>query len=146
MNGIYYGFFTIRLFIYITLIFLIEYFFILYKLNDTDVNRLIFYILGFEFIIAGMMVSYSVLLNLRKTTVHTLYISLGRFTVEIILIYFLLFEYGVLAAALILLLSRYFETFVAYFFINNEKVFKFTFLTIILAIPCVMYFVSEALN
>lgn len=146
MNILYYGTFIIRVSIYLVMILMLKYFFIIYKLDDNITNRLVFYILGLEFVVAGIMNSFGVLLTLKTTTKYILYISIGRFIVEISLIYLLLLHYGILGAALILLLSRFFETTLSYAIIKKDKVIKFGFLNIILILPFVIYFILEVLK
>ncbi len=87
-----------------------------------------------------MMTVYGTLLSLKTDTKKLFYTSLGRFFLECILIYFFLFEYGILGAALILLLSRYFETILAYLFIRKEKVLKFTFISLLVLLLFIYYF------
>ena len=140
LNSIYYGTLIVRIFIYIIMIVFIEYLFIIYNLENSYINKLLVFILGIEFIVAGMMTVYGTLLSLKTDTKKLFYTSLGRFFLECILIYFFLFEYGILGAALILLLSRYFETILAYLFIRKEKVLKFTFISLLVLLLFIYYF------
>jgi len=143
MNSLYYSNLIIRTLIYIVLIMTIKYFFMIYKLDNMYINHLIFYILGFEFIIAGIMDNYGIVLNLGKSTKNLLYIGIIKMTFELVLIYYLLFDYGVLAAALIVLLSRYFTVFISYFFIRKNEIFKLSFIIIMILLPIVFYFLAE---
>ncbi len=145
MNNLYYGSIFLRALMYILLILLNKYFFLLFKIEQSSTNNLIYAILGFEFVIAGIMTLYGAILNTKKTTRNLLYISTMRFVFEMCLIYFILFEYGIIGAALILLLSRYFELLCAYFFIKKERVLKYAWLNIIFIFPFGIYFIYSGL-
>lgn len=146
INAIYYGTLIMRIFIYGMVILFIKYLFMIYNLDDNYINKLLVSILGIEFIIAGMMSIYGTLISLKTNTKQLVYISVGRFFLECILIYLILFEYGILGAALILLLSRYFETFLAYLFIRKENVLKFTFISIFFIILPIFYYIEKVLS
>ena len=144
MNNIFYGSFILRILIYLALSLLVQYFFYLYKIEDNEVNRFVFYILGLEYVVAGMILSYGIILRLNKKTNKVLVASIARFMVELTLIYLILLEYGIMAAALILLISRYVETFVSYIFVNKQKMFQGSKLIFLLLIP-IIFFVTRGL-
>jgi len=130
MMTIFYGTFFLRLVLLIVLTLISQYFFILYKLESNEINRLIFNILGIEFVLAGVMISYGLVLKLDKNTNKLFFIGLIRFSIELLLIYLILIDYGILAAALILLLARYVETVTGYFIIRSRNIFNYTGLVI----------------
>jgi O-antigen/teichoic acid export membrane protein len=130
MMTIFYGTFFLRLVLLILLTLISQYFFILYKLESNEINRLIFNILGIEFVLAGVMISYGLVLKLDKNTNKLFFIGLIRFSIELLLIYLILIDYGILAAALILLLARYVETVTGYFIIRSRNIFNYTGLVI----------------
>jgi O-antigen/teichoic acid export membrane protein len=144
-NLIYYMVFFTRAAIYIFLIFLIEYFFEIYKINITNNLTLVYLILGLEYVIAGVMESYGVLLLLHDNTYKQLYVSLLRVFVEGLFIYLLLFDYGVVGAALVLLLSRYFETFFGMIAVFKDGVINLIYSVHIVIIPAVIYFLFESI-
>ena len=45
---------------------------------------------------------------------------------ELRLIYFILLDYGIVAAAIILLIARYIETLVTFIYIRNQRFFKYS--------------------
>jgi len=119
-----------------------QYFFLIYKIEDNEINRFIFYILGIEHVVAGMTLSYGIVLRLDKTTSKVLIASIVRFIVELTLIYLILLDYGIMAAALILLVARYVETVVTYFFIRRQRIFNqsgFVLFIIVLPVPYFLY-------
>jgi len=142
MNAIFYGTFFLRLFSFTVLSLLMQYFFLIYKIEDNEINRFIFYILGIEHVVAGMTLSYGIVLRLDKTTSKVLIASIVRFIVELTLIYLILLDYGIMAAALILLVARYVETVVTYFFIRRQRIFNqsgFVLFIIVLPVPYFLY-------
>ena len=126
MNYIFWLTFFLRLVLSLILVISAQRFFSIYKIEYTEINQLAFYFLGLEYVIAGMILSYGLVLRLESKTIKVFKASLIRFVVEISLIYLLLFNYGILAAAVILLISRYVETLVTYFFIRNQGIFHFS--------------------
>ena len=143
MNAIFYGTFFLRLFSFTVLSLLMQYFFLIYKIENNEINRFIFYILGIEYVVAGMILSYGIILRLDKTTDKVLIASIVRFIVELTLIYLILLDYGIMAAALILLVARYVETVVTYFFIRRQRIFnKSGFVLFAIALP-VSYFLYK---
>jgi len=140
INTIFYGMITTRLMLYFSLILFMDIIFSIYKIDDDDVNQLIVYILGAEFVVAGLMVVYGVLLQLEKNTKYIFYISLSRFIFELTLIFLILMEYGVLAAALIFLLSRYLETLIASFVVAKDGVVEYSRATVLFFLPVMVYF------
>jgi O-antigen/teichoic acid export membrane protein len=140
LNTIFFGILFLRISLYIVFLFLVDYLFLLYKLTDTEVNKFIFYVLGIEFIIAGMISTYGIILRLETNTRKILNASLVRFVIEIILIYFILLEYGVMGAALILLTARYVETLVTYIYARNNTLFPFSWLLFILFFLMIIFF------
>jgi hypothetical protein len=140
MNAIFYGTFFLRLFSFVFLSLLVQYFFLIYKIEDNEINQFIFYVLGLEYVIAGMILSYGIVLRLDKTTKKVLIASIVRFIVELTLIYLILLEYGIMAAALILLIARYVETVLTYLFISRQRIFnKSGFILFIFALPILYY-------
>ncbi len=142
MNSIFFGTFFLRLSLFAILSLLIQYFFLIYKIESTEINKFIFYVLGLEYVIAGMILSYGIVLRLDKTTNKILISSIVRFVVELTLIYLILLEYGIMAAALILLVARYVETVVTYFFIRRQRIFNksgFVLFAIALPMPYFLY-------
>jgi O-antigen/teichoic acid export membrane protein len=139
INGIFYATFLMRLVIYISMIFTAEYLFIAYKIDSSEINNTLLYILGLEFLVAGIMTNYGLLLNLKTSTKNILYISIVRFIIELTLIYLLLISYGILGAGLVLLLSRYSETVMAYFINKKDNIIKYDPLLLVLISPFVIY-------
>ncbi|MDC0599160.1 oligosaccharide flippase family protein [Candidatus Pseudothioglobus singularis] len=142
MNAIFSGTFFLRLFLFAIVSFLMQYFFLIYRIEDNEVNQFIFYVLGLEYLIAGMILSFGIILRLNKTTNKVLVTSIVRFVVELTLIFLILLDYGIMAAALILLVARYVETVVTYFFIRRQRIFKksgFVLLTIALPVAYFLY-------
>ena len=126
MRSIFWSMFIFRLLIFTVLAILIKYIFMIYNLDNTKVNQFVFYILGIEFVIAGMILIYGIILRLENTTYKVFQASFIRFGVELSLIYLILFDYGVIAAALILLVSRYIETAITFFFVRGQKIFNYS--------------------
>ena len=142
MNAIFSVTFLLRLFLFAIVSLLMQYFFLIYSIEDNEVNQFIFYVLGLEYVIAGMIISFGIILRLNKTTNKVLITSIVRFVVELTLIFLILLDYGIMAAALILLVARYVETVVTYFFIKKHRIFKksgFVLLAIALPIPYFLY-------
>ena len=108
-----------------------SYFFIIYNIEDTFINGILFNILGVEYVLAGVMLSYGMVLKLDNNTKKILLIQLIRFVVELLLIYFILIDYGILAAGLILLVARYAETIAGYFIIRTKAIFRLSGLLIL---------------
>jgi O-antigen/teichoic acid export membrane protein len=145
INAIFYGTFALRFFSLLAFIVLMKYFFIIYKIENNEINQFIFYVLGIEYVVAGMILSYGVILKLEKSTIKILIASIVRFAIEVLLIYFLLIEYGIMAAAVILLVARYTETVTTYLLIIRQGILNWTgFLLVIWALP-VLYFLSKLL-
>jgi len=140
MNKLFFAIFFMRSFLYISLLFLSNYFFLLYKIEISSLNSMIFAILGFEFIIAGIMTHYGTLLSTNLSTKYLLFTSVMRFILELLLIYFVLFLYGILGAAFILLVSRFFESLSAYYFVQKEKILKYDFVILLAITPFIIYF------
>ena len=105
----------------------------------------IFYVLGLEYIVAGMINIYGIILRLESNTRKVLNASLTRFAVEIILIYLILLEYGIMGAALILLIARYIETLVTYLYARNRKLFPFSWLLLVLFFLAIIYYFNKML-
>ena len=126
MRSIFWSMFIFRILIFTVLAILIKYIFMIYNLDNTKVNQFVFYILGIEFVIAGMILIYGIILRLENTTYKVFQASFIRFGVELSLIYLILFDYGVIAAALILLVSRYIETAITFFFVRGQKIFNYS--------------------
>jgi len=145
MNKIYYASFFLRIVIYVILLILSDYFFLIYKIEQIFLYGLIFSILGFEFIIAGIMIVYGTILNTNKSSKYLLYTSIIRFIIELLLIYFILFKYGILGASLIFMVSRFIETLSAYYFVKKEEVLKFDYMCILVLIPFIIYFCLKLL-
>ena len=92
-----------------------------------------------------MILSFGIILRLNKTTNKVLVTSIVRFVVELTLIFLILLDYGILAAALILLVARYAETVTTYLLIIRQGILKRTgFLLVIWVLP-VLYFMSKLL-
>jgi O-antigen/teichoic acid export membrane protein len=132
-----------RVIIFSILALLMKYIFIIYNLDNTKVNQFIFYVLGVEFIIAGMILIYGIILRLEKSTYKVFQASIARFCVELSLIYLILFDFGVIAAALILLVSRYIETLTMYFLVRDQKIFKFSSVILLCFLVIVIYYLSQ---
>ena len=124
LDIIFYGTFILRLFLLCLLAFLSQYIFLIYKLDNNSINIFIYYVLGVEYVLAGIILTYGIVLRLEKNTHKMLIIGLVRFALELILIYLLLFEYGIIAAAIILFISRYAETILAYIFVKKQNLLK----------------------
>jgi O-antigen/teichoic acid export membrane protein len=145
INAIFYGTFALRFFSFLVFIFLMKYFFLIYKIENNEISQFIYYVLGIEYVIAGMILSYGVILKLEKSTIKILIASIVRFVIEALLIFFLLIEYGIMAAAVILLVARYTETVTTYFLIIRQGILNWTgFLLVICVLP-VLYFLSKLL-
>jgi peptidoglycan biosynthesis protein MviN/MurJ (putative lipid II flippase) len=87
-----------------------------------------------------MILSYGIVLRLDKTTKKVLIASIVRFIVELALIYLILLEYGIMAAALILLIARYVETVLTYLLISRQRIFnKSGFILFIFVLPILYY-------
>ena len=140
MNAIFYGAFFLRLSLFVALSLLVQYFFLIYKIESNAINQFIFYVLGLEYVIAGMILCYGIILRLDKTTNKVLIASIVRFVVEITLIYLILMDYGIVAAALIMLLARYIETVASYLLIRRQRVFNNSGLVLLGFIPLIVYF------
>jgi O-antigen/teichoic acid export membrane protein len=139
LNIIFLGTFFLRTSLFILLLLVIDYFFFIYKLDNTSVNQFIFYVLGLEYVIAGMIMIYGINLRLEKNTKKVLIASLARFSVEIALIYFILIDYGIMAAALILLIARFVETSITYMYCFRDGLFRYHVFLIIILIPMIYY-------
>jgi O-antigen/teichoic acid export membrane protein len=146
MNSIFFGTFLLRLSLFAILALIVRYIFFIYKIENSEVNQLIFYVLGIEFIIAGMILIYGIVLRLDKTTSKVFIASLLRFGVELSLIYLILLDYGIMAAALILLIARYVETVVTYIFIRNQRIFHFSGVLLLCFLPIVVYYLFQLLS
>jgi O-antigen/teichoic acid export membrane protein len=143
INKIFYGTFILRLFSFVVLSLLMQYFFLIYKIEDNEINQFIFYVLGLEYVIAGMILGYGIVLRLDKTTNKVLTASIARFVVELTLIYLILLDYGIMAAALILLIARYVETVTTYLLIRKQRIFKKTGFILLSFIPIIIYSISK---
>lgn len=139
MNYIFYGSFVLRLLSFIVLSLLAQYLFFVYKIENNEINLFIFYVLGAEYIVAGMISSYGIVLRLEKSTKKVLAASFIRFVIELLLIYFILLDYGLIAAALILLVARYVETVVTYLFIRNQNIFYFSGVLLLCLLVVIVY-------
>jgi O-antigen/teichoic acid export membrane protein len=145
MNAIFFSTFFLRLLLFTVVSLLAQYFFSIYKIESSEINYLIFYILGLEYVIAGMILSYGIILRLDKTTNRVLISSIVRFIVEITLIYLILLDYGIIAAALILLVARYVETVSTYLFISKQRIFYLSGLILFSFIFPIIYFLFKLL-
>ena len=143
MNAIFYGAFFLRLSLFVALSLLVQYFFLIYKIESNAINQFIFYVLGLEYVIAGMILCYGIILRLDKTTNKVLIASIVRFVVEITLIYLILMDYGIVAASLILLIARYVETVTTYLYIRRQRIFNKTGLILFVFIIPVFYFLYK---
>ena len=143
MNAIFFSTFFLRLLLFTVVSLLAQYFFSIYKIESSEINYLIFYILGLEYVIAGMILSYGIILRLDKTTNRVLISSIVRFIVEITLIYLILLDYGIIAAALILLVARYVETVSTYLFIRQQRIFYMSGLILFSFIFPIIYFLFK---
>jgi hypothetical protein len=117
-----------------------QYFFLIYKIEDNEVSQFVFYVLGLEYVVAGIILSYGIVLRLDKTTNKVLIASIIRFVIELTLIYLILLNYGIMAAALIMLLARYIETVASYLLIRRQRVFNNSGLVLLGFIPLIVYF------
>jgi O-antigen/teichoic acid export membrane protein len=140
MNAIFYGTFFLRLFSFAILSLLMHYLFLIYKIEYNEINQFIFYVLGLEYVIAGMILCYGIILRLNKKTNKVLIASIVRFVVELTLIYLILLDYGIMAAALILLVARYVETVATYFFIRRQRIFNKSAIIMSIFIPIIAYY------
>ena len=143
MSSIFWGTFLLRLLLFAILSFLVQYIFLIYKIENSEVHQFIFYVLGLEFIIAGMILIYGIILRLGKTTSKVFIASLVRFGVELSLIYLILLDYGIMAAALILLIARYIETVITYLYVIGEGIFRSHFVLIVCFLPIIIYYLSR---
>ena len=140
LSVIFYGMLFLRLGIFIFMLLVIDYFFLIYKLDNNSVNQFIFYVLGLEYVVAGMIMIYGINLRLEDNTKKVLIASLTRFSVEVTLIYFILIDYGIMAAALILLIARFVETSVTYIYCFRSGLFRYHAFLIIILISIIYYF------
>jgi len=145
MTSIFWGTFLFRLALFAILALLVRYIFLIYKIENSEVNQFIFYVLGIEFIISGMILIYGIILRLDKTTNKVFQASLVRFGVELSLIYLILLDYGIIAAALILLIARYIETVVTYLFIRNQRIFHLSGVLLVCFLLIVVYLLFQLL-
>jgi O-antigen/teichoic acid export membrane protein len=143
MNAIFYGALFLRMSLFIVLSLLVQYFFLIYKIEDNEINQFIFYVLGLEYVIAGIILSYGIVLRLEKNTNKVLAASIVRFVVELLLIYLILLDYGIMAAALILLIARYVETLSSYLFVRRQRIFNKSGLILLSFIPIIIYSISK---
>ena len=139
MRSIFWSMFLFRLITFTVLALFMKYIFMIYNLDNTKVNQFVFYILGIEFIIAGMILLYGIILRLENTTYKVFQASIIRFGVELSLIYLILFDYGLIAAAIILLVSRYIETAVTFFFVRSQKIFNYSSVILLFFLVLVLY-------
>jgi O-antigen/teichoic acid export membrane protein len=139
LSTIFFGMFFLRLGILLILMLIIDYFFLIYKLDNSYVNKFIFYVLGFEYVIAGMIMIYGINLRLDSTTKKIFVASFGRFIVEIALIYYILLDFGIMAAALILLIARFVETAITYIYCFRDGLFRYHVFLILILIPIICY-------
>ena len=146
MNAIFYGTFFLRLSLFIALSLLMQYFFLIYKIEDNEVSQFVFYVLGLEYVVAGIILSYGIVLRLDKTTNKVLIASIIRFVIELTLIYLILLNYGIMAAALIMLLARYIETVASYLFIRRQGIFNNSGLILLGFTPPIVYFSYNLLS
>ena len=140
LSNIFYGTLFLRLAIFLSVMLVIDYFFLIYKLDNNSINQFIFYVLGLEYVVAGMIMIYGINLRLESSTKKVLIASLARFVVEISLIYFILIDYGIMAAALILLIARFVETTITYAYCFREGLFRYHIFLIIMLLPIIYYF------
>ena len=143
MSTIFWGTFLLRLSLFAILASLVQYIFLIYKIENSQVHQLIFYVLGLEYVIAGTILIYGIILRLGKTTSKVFIASLVRFGVELSLIYLILLDYGIIAAALILLVARYIETVITYLYVIKEGIFRSHFMLIICFLPIIIYYLSR---
>lgn len=146
MKTIFLGTLLLRLGSFLILLILINHFFLIYKIENSLINQFVFYVLGLEYLLAGMIVIYGLILRLGESTINVFRTSLARFVVEISLIFFFLLEYGIMGAALILLIARYVETLVAYFFVKNHRFFNFSGALIICFFFIILYCLLQLLK
>ena len=123
-----------------------QYFFLIYKIEDNEVSQFVFYVLGLEYVVAGIILSYGIVLRLDKTTNKVLIASIIRFVIELTLIYLILLNYGIMAAALIMLLARYIETVASYLFIRRQGIFNNSGLILLGFTPPIVYFSYNLLS
>ena len=140
INIVFYGTFLLRSFLFVVLSLLIQYVFLIYKIGNNEINQFIFYVLGIEYVVAGMILCYGIVLRLEKDTKKILVASIARFIVELLLIYLILLDYGIMAAALILLVARYVETVVAYLFVRQQGIFNKSGLILLVFMIPIFYF------
>jgi O-antigen/teichoic acid export membrane protein len=143
---IFFGTFLLRFLLLILLSLLIQYLFWIYKIENNEVNRFVYYVLGVEYLIAGMILVYGIILRLDKTTTKVLFASLIRFAVELSLIYLILIDFGIMAAALILLFARYIETLVTYLFIRKQRIFYFSGMLLLCFSFVISYYMFQLLG
>jgi len=143
LNTIFIGVLFIRTSLYFLLLFLVEHLFLLYNLSNSEINKFIFFVLGLEYIAAGMLTIYGIILKLESNTRKVLNASLIRFASEILLIYLILLEYGVMGAAIILLIARYVETLVTYLYVRNRKLFPYSWLLLVLLLVIIIYYSNK---
>ena len=141
LNKIFFGVFILRLTLLGFVLLLMDNFFLIYKLENSSVNRFVFYLLGLEFIVAGMISIYGINLRLENTTKKVLIASFVRFIVEISLIYLILIDYGIMAAALILFIARSVETIVTYIYSFKYGFFR-SHIILVLSLFPIIYFCS----
>jgi O-antigen/teichoic acid export membrane protein len=146
LSIIFFGMLFLRLGIFILMLLVIDYFFLIYKLENNSVNQFIFYVLGLEYVIAGMIMIYGINLRLENNTKKVLMASLARFIVELTLIYYILIDYGIMAAALILLIARFVETSITYIYCLRGGLFHYHVFFIIILIPIIYYFSFEMIQ
>jgi len=96
----------------------------IYGINNDKEIQLVSIIFGLEFLISGVIHCYNVPLRLEKKTLTIFKIAFFRALFELILIFTLLEELGVVGAAIVFLFSRIFETIVAYLYVLRFKLFN----------------------
>lgn len=143
INAIFLYSFLLRLTLFAMLALLMQYVFFAYNIDKSVVNKFIFYVLGIEFIIAGMILIYGIILRLEKNTKKVFKASLTRFIIELILIYLILFDYGIMAAAMILLVARYVETVVTYSFVRKQGFFHLSGVLLLILLSIIFYFLFQ---
>ena len=143
LNTIYFGILFLRTSLYLVFLFLVDYLFLLYKLSNSEANKFIFFVLGLEYVVAGLSSIYGIILRLEGNTRKVLNVSLVRFTVELVLLYFLLLKYGIMGAALVLLIARYVEILVSYLYVRNLKLFPYSWLFLVLFFLAIIYYFNK---
>jgi O-antigen/teichoic acid export membrane protein len=139
MNTIFFSVLALRLAVFFFTLIFISYFFSLYKIDNNLENRYVFYFLSLEYLVAGMISIYGINLRLGNSTKKVLNASLVRFGVEVSLIYLILLDYGIVAAALILFIARSVETIVTYVYSFREGLFRPHIFLILFLIPSIYY-------